>query len=143
MLWMKEVVVDYLVQISTQFVTFIVVRRLQSSAMNVHGEVTLGTVVAETLHFSATALASKPNATIEKDQGMRRVEWVLHLLGQMGTRFVEQGSALEARVERTSFDLNRQLTARAFVTKILCSCHTKLGDGGEVDLVGDQDFCNW
>ena len=24
-----------------------------------------------------------------------------------------------------------------------CSGHTKLGDGGEVDLVGDQDFCNW
>ena len=37
----------------------------------------------------------------------------------MGARFVEQGSALEARVERTSFDLNRQLTARAFITKIL------------------------
>ena len=72
MLWMKEVD-DSLGQISTQFVTFIVFRRLQSSTTNVHVEVTLGTVVAETLHFSATNLASKPNAIIEKDQGMRRV----------------------------------------------------------------------
>ena len=69
---MKEVV-DYLGQISIQFVTFIVFRRLQSSAMNVHVEVTLGTVVEETLHFYATDLACKPMATIEKDEGMRGV----------------------------------------------------------------------
>ena len=69
---MKEVV-DLLGQISTQFVTFIVFRRLQSSTMNVHVELTLRTVVADTEHFSATDLASNPNATIDKDQGMR---WV-------------------------------------------------------------------